>query len=319
MFQGNLSPSVSDIIKVGGVAFDLTGSSVKFAMRLRSSSTLKVNVAAVIVSPTAGTVRYDWTGTDTDTAGEYVGYWSVTLPGGKVQDTPEFAVYVQIHSLSTSTLALCAVQDVRDLLGINVTLDSTRDPKIASLIPRASKMILEYTDRQILPQETNTVHTYPVTGDYLIDLAPFDLRSGPNGTANPTVVLNPEDGAGAITLTAGTDFTLEPVEFYEGVYKWMRISWRRVLLSGFNSTFQRNFGYARISVTADWGFPSVPLDVSMACARTVATWLSPRVAAYGADEAPGGDAVAGSPLGSGTWNLPRGVRDTLQNYCRVGY
>jgi hypothetical protein len=309
MFQGNLSPSVSDTIKVGGVPFDLTGSSVKFCMRLRSSSTLKVNVAAVIVSPTAGTVRYDWSGTDTDTAGEYVGYWSVTLPGGKVQDTPEFAVYVQAHSLSTSNLALCSVQDVRDLVEINSTLDASRDPKIASLIPRASHMILQFCDRQFVPQEVNTIHTFPA--DYLVDLAPWDLRTGPNGTTNPTVSLNPEDGAGAIALTAGTDFALEPVENPEGVYKRLRITGLRVLLS----SFQTNFGYAKVSVTADWGFAAIPLDVNMACARTVATWLSPRVASYGADDV-SGDPSAGLPIGSSTWDLPRSVKVSLRQYRR---
>ena len=57
---GNRDPSITETITSGGVAVDLTGKTVKFRMRAVNSSTLKVDGAAVVVSPLAGTVRYDW-------------------------------------------------------------------------------------------------------------------------------------------------------------------------------------------------------------------------------------------------------------------
>jgi hypothetical protein len=55
-FKGNRSPSLTDTIKVNGVAFDLTGSTVVFKMRATNLVTLKVNAAATVVSAPAGTV-----------------------------------------------------------------------------------------------------------------------------------------------------------------------------------------------------------------------------------------------------------------------
>lgn len=48
--KGDLSPSLADTIRIDGVAFSLTGSTVKLRMRAENSSTLKIDTAATVVT-----------------------------------------------------------------------------------------------------------------------------------------------------------------------------------------------------------------------------------------------------------------------------
>ncbi len=91
--QGDLEPPVTATLMqaVGTAAatvIDLTvATGVKFAMRARDG-TLKVNAAGTIVSAAAGTVKYVWTGTDTDTPGNYDCEWQITWPTARPQTVP---------------------------------------------------------------------------------------------------------------------------------------------------------------------------------------------------------------------------------------
>lgn len=100
IFKGNRSPSLTDTIRIDGVPFDLTGSTVKFRMRQVGSSTLKVDTAASVVLAATGQVEYLWAALDVDTAAVYLGWWQVTLPGGNLQNTPEFVVEIDDNAQS---------------------------------------------------------------------------------------------------------------------------------------------------------------------------------------------------------------------------
>ena len=87
--KGSLRPILqATIYGNDGGAIDLTGATaVKFTMY--NSSDVKIDaVAGSIVTPASGIVSYTWTGTDTDTAGTYYGYFDVTLSGGYSMKAP---------------------------------------------------------------------------------------------------------------------------------------------------------------------------------------------------------------------------------------
>ena len=87
MKRDDLLPVVEEVATSGGTTVNLTGAtSPRFLMRLMSAadlSTPKVDGVATIPTPSAGTLRYDWAGTDTDTAGIYSAEFEVTIGGKK--------------------------------------------------------------------------------------------------------------------------------------------------------------------------------------------------------------------------------------------
>ena len=70
-------------------SINITGSSVKFSMRNASTNVVKISLAAVTtVSSTSGRVKYSFTSSDTDTAGNFDGEFQVTFVGGQVETFP---------------------------------------------------------------------------------------------------------------------------------------------------------------------------------------------------------------------------------------
>lgn len=301
IWQSNTSPSLTDTIKVNGVAFDLTSATVKLQMRLVTAAAtdpLKIDAAAVIVTPLAGTVRYDWATSDVNTAGEYVAWWHVTLPSTKVQDSDEFAINVRAHGIQTGNL--CSLADVRASLEMNPQ-ETTRDELILSLIPVASQMLSNYCEREFAPVSTALTRRFKITGG-IVSLSPYDLQTA------TVVSLNPETSSPQ-TLVAGSDYTLTPVTSGEGVYMTVRLS---AFLNVFSNTMIQ-FGYALLDVTGTWGFPSIPAVVNEACSDAVAAWMRRDVSAFGLQLQ---DGMALQPDFATSFDLPIGAIRKVNGYRR---
>lgn len=197
-FKNNRNPSLTDTITVDGVPYDLTSSTVKLKMRLASSSTLKVDTAAVVVSAVAGTIRYDWAALDVDTEGDFIAWWEVTT-GGKTQDTPEFVIQVRDHDPFTgyvTATSLKATAELRDT--------SYADEDIDLAIAAASRAIDEVCAQRFHTTGADETRYFtPVSPDFLHV-----------GAVNAITTLKTDlsgDGTFETTWTVNTDHVLEPL------------------------------------------------------------------------------------------------------------
>lgn len=87
--RNDLGPDLGITIEApAGTAVDLTGTTVRFHMKLPGASSAKVDAAANIDSATDGEVSYTWQSGDTDTAGLYLAEFEVTFAGSVVRTFP---------------------------------------------------------------------------------------------------------------------------------------------------------------------------------------------------------------------------------------
>jgi hypothetical protein len=78
-----------DLKDAFGSPVNVTGSSVKFSMRVKPAGAVKVDGEdAVIVNAGTGRVRYEWLAANTDTADEYEAEFQVTYANGRIQTFP---------------------------------------------------------------------------------------------------------------------------------------------------------------------------------------------------------------------------------------
>lgn len=82
-----------------GAAFDLTGySQVLFKAQKQGAATIKFSGTMTVISPSAGTCKYNVAATDFDEAGQYYAEIEATFGSGKVVTFGDIVVIVQ-HEL----------------------------------------------------------------------------------------------------------------------------------------------------------------------------------------------------------------------------
>jgi len=244
-YTNNRSPSLLDTITSDGVAVDLTGSTVKFQMRLVGSTTLKVDTAATVVTPAAGTVRYDWALVDVNTSGYYTGWWHVTLPGGNVQDTPEFLVEIRDHAPVAQEYI--SVEELKSSLSL--AGQQFADQDIARAISAASRAIDQICDRRFYADTVDVTRTYiPMSSLFMPidDLSSFTSMS-----------------QGGTTWTQNTDFYFEPTNAPANGQPWTSVKTIGKPFIWTLKDIQPYGGYVdpRITLVGKYGWATTPPEV----------------------------------------------------------
>ena len=332
LYVGNRSPSLRDTIRVDGEAFDLTGSTVRLRARKEGAAAgvYEIDGAASIIQSGVdpnftdkGVVRYDWTAGDVDTALDLRGWWQVTLPSGKTQDTPEFPITISEHA-DQPTLLLTSLEAAREYV-LSDQDDASRDSKLIRLVKGYSRAVQNYSRREWLPLVSAQARKLSYNGLGYLTLDPWDLR-----TATSIVMFTDLPTTQQRTLVAGSptvegEYRLLPAGLTpEGTYRSIMLPPFTPYSSSYGGhmvdgewIYRPPSGTYEVTVTGNWGIGTVPDDVELACLIAVKnTYENPSAFAAGAQ---GGFTFAEETTGSASlWErmLPAESRALLTPYRR---
>jgi hypothetical protein len=114
------------IIFNGAVVQMIAGTTVVFSVRPLASRAASISNAAVAIYPTdtdGHNVRYDWQPSDILTLGEgdFMAWWTFTLPSSSAMDSPEFPLLITDHGPGTGTKTGAIVAGVTAFMPVTLS------------------------------------------------------------------------------------------------------------------------------------------------------------------------------------------------------
>lgn len=182
----------------------------------------------------------------------------------------------------TITNGYATLAQVKLLKGIT---DTTDDDLISYAINAASRQI-DGACGQRFWQDTNTTarEFYPTNPTCLYLVDDDSDGAGISTTTGLTVVLDlNDDGTYETALTIDTDFIVKPKNAADRTPVW---PYTEIELTGYAGYYFIKSLYRRptVQVTAKWGWPAVPDDVTQACILQAAMLFKAKDAPFGAIE-----------------------------------
>lgn len=277
LYVGNRSPSLLDTIRYAdGTAVDLTGCTVRLQARRDGADpgVLEIDGVASIVQSGVdpnftdkGVVRYDWAAGDVDEAVDLRGWWQVTLPSAKTQDTPEFPITISEHVDQPTTL-LTSLEAAREYVLADQD-DTSQDSKLVRLVKAYSRAVANYSRREWLPTVDAAARVLTYNGLGYLTLDPWDLRS-----VDTIVMFTDLPTAQQRTLDPGSptveaEYRLLPAGLTpEGTYRSLSLPQYTTTTGGAfyvdGDPVWWSTGPSQVTVTGDWGIGFVPDDVELA-------------------------------------------------------
>lgn len=183
---GRVRPSLEDTItqstgdNAKGPAVDLEGAIVKFSMRPLTSRTPVISEATARgfsqTQSTGANVAYDWQTTDVATEGEFMGWWTFTLPGSEQhpQDTPEFPILISDHGPGQGTATGAIVDGVQAEMPI--TFEALRNDVVFGdrLVQRKAELIKFRVLGSTVPVDQE-INYHPLLLDYFSKRVALEL------------------------------------------------------------------------------------------------------------------------------------------------
>lgn len=219
-----------------------------------------VVLTPAVVHPSLGTYTYLWTPL---VRGMHEIRW---VGSGAVAAVEQYGL--NIRGGFPSTTDLVDVQTVRARLRMPKVEDD-QDPVLEQLISSASAHIIDAYQHEFAPATSvATARVFAYRGGGILDLAPYNAQSG---TITTTVV--DTDGATSNTLTQYTDWQASPTPSQWGVVNYLRLpTLSPYVFTQFPAYDVGHLAWRQVTVTAKWGYATVPAPVQEAAILTVMDW-----------------------------------------------
>lgn len=314
---------MADLYALPGAAFETTISGaptgVPMGVQILADDGTVVAPRVLADEVLAGSGVYAAALTSPTTEGTYIILWDsgAITPTTTATDVLH-VTYTRPTSLPSSPDFL-TLDEYKSFMGIQAN-DTRKDAQVTALIPSVMRAVSTYTGRNfVIAAGTPTPRQFTYEGEWIIDIddaVTVTAVSTDYGVPGQTYTLDtnqwtamPQDDSEVLyylLLHGGPYFGVSPEMGFERNLDQYQFTGKRPL----------------ITVTADWGWPSIPDDVKLAAALTLNALLTSNSA--GRDESLTAEAIEGYSRAWGAkagvttaMTIPNRARDLLAGYQRI--